>query len=94
VALLQDTRASDNFRNLFELPVLFYAGVLVAAQLGIADDPVTVGLAWAFVLLRAVHSAVQCSFNHVMTRFVAYLLATLVLAALWARIAWLMAVSG
>ncbi|WAC63698.1 MAPEG family protein [Pseudoxanthomonas sp. SL93] len=93
VALLQDTRASDNFRNLFELPVLFYAGVLVAAQLGIADA-VTVGLAWAFVLLRAVHSAVQCSFNHVMTRFVAYLLATLVLAALWARIAWLMAVSG
>ena len=29
--LLSDTRASDNFRNLFEVPVLFYAGVLVAA---------------------------------------------------------------
>ena len=31
VRLLSDTRASDNFRNLFELPVLFYAGVLLAA---------------------------------------------------------------
>ncbi|MEL1264196.1 MAPEG family protein [Pseudoxanthomonas putridarboris] len=87
---LTDTRASDNFRNLFELPVLFYAGVLLAAQLGVVDA-VTVAMAWAFVLLRAVHSAVQCSFNHVMTRFVAYLLAALVLIAFWARIAWSMA---
>ena len=28
--LLSDTRAADNFRNLFELPVLFYAAVFVA----------------------------------------------------------------
>lgn len=90
VARLSDTRASDNFRNLFELPVLLYAGVLLAAQAGIADG-VMVALAWAFVLLRGVHSAVQCTVNHVMTRFVAYLLATLVLAAMWARLAWGMA---
>ena len=86
VRLLADTRASDNFRNLFELPVLFYAGVLVAAQLGVADTASLV-LAWSFVGLRAVHSVVHCTFNHVMTRFVAYALATLVLFAFWARLA-------
>jgi len=87
--LLADTRASDNFRNLFEVPVLFYAGVLLAAQAGF-DDPALLALAWAFVGLRAVHSAVQCTINHVKTRFVAYALATLVLLVFWARVAWLL----
>ncbi|MGH8482734.1 MAG: MAPEG family protein, partial [Nevskiaceae bacterium] len=32
--LLTDTRASDNFRNLFELPVLFYLAVVVIAISG------------------------------------------------------------
>jgi len=90
VRLLVDTRASDNFRNLFELPVLFYAGVLLAAQLGVSDA-VSLALAWAFVGLRAVHSIVHCTYNHVMTRFVAYALATLVLAAFWMRVALVLA---
>lgn len=90
VRLLADTRASDNFRNLFELPVLFYAGVLLAANLGVADA-VSLALAWAFVGLRAAHSLVHCTFNHVMTRFVAYALATLVLIAFWARLAFALA---
>ena len=90
VRLLSDTRASDNFRNLFELPVLFYAGVLLAAHIGVSDM-VSLALAWAFVGLRAVHSAVHCTFNHVMTRFVAYALATLVLIAFWARLAFALA---
>ncbi|MCL6710581.1 MAPEG family protein [Pseudomonas sp. R2.Fl] len=87
--LLSDTRASDNFRNLFEVPVLFYAGVLLAAQAGIGDVAL-LAMAWSFVALRAVHSGVQCTTNHVMTRFVAYALATLVLMAFWARMAWLL----
>ena len=52
VRLLVDTRASDNFRNLFELPVLFYAGVLLAAQIGVSDAG-SIALAWAFVALSS-----------------------------------------
>lgn len=92
VRLLSDTRASDNFRNLFELPVLFYAGVLLAAQLGVSDA-VSLALAWAFVALRTVHSLVHCTYNQVMTRFVAYALATLVLIAFWVRLALALATS-
>lgn len=85
-ALLFDQRASDNFRNLFELPVLFYVGALFAYAT-VAVDVFVVGLAWAFVALRAAHSIVHCSYNRVMHRFVAYALSTLVLWALWARLA-------
>ena len=88
--LLKDTRASDNFINLFEVPVLFYALVLASIASGIAD-PALLVLAWAFVGLRAVHSAIQCTYNRVMHRFSAYALATVVLFVYTGRLAWLVA---
>ena len=57
-ALLTDSRAADNFRNLFELPVLFYVALVVADRIGMVDG-ISLGLAWAFVALRVVHSAIQ-----------------------------------
>jgi|SRR5688500_5549707 hypothetical protein len=83
-----DTRAADNFRNLFELPVLFYAALGLAFVLG-ASDPATLALAWLFVALRVLHSVIQCSYNKVMHRFQAYLAGSLALLLLWARLAWL-----
>jgi hypothetical protein len=86
--LLKDTRASDNFMNLFEVPVLFYALVLATMQSGITD-PWLLLLAWCFVGLRALHSLIQCSYNRVMHRFSAYALATLALFVYCGRLAWL-----
>ncbi|HYM48014.1 MAG TPA: MAPEG family protein, partial [Burkholderiaceae bacterium] len=37
-AVLQDTAASDNFMNLFELPVLFYALVILIFVMGLTDS--------------------------------------------------------
>ena len=89
-ALLEDRRAADNFRNLFELPVLFHVGALAALATGVGG-PVLTGLAWAFVVLRAAHSFVHCTYNRVMHRFTAYVLSTLVLWAMWGWlvVAWL-----
>ena len=87
--LLKDTRASDNFINLFEVPVLFYVLVLAALQTGVHDQGLVL-LAWAFVGLRALHSAIQCSYNRVMHRFTVYALATLALFAFTARLAWIL----
>ena len=70
---------SDNFKNLFEIPVLFYALVLylfVTKQV----DTVYVNAAWIFVVFRALHSTVHCTFNLIMLRFYLYLFATL---AVW-----------
>ncbi len=74
---------SDNLKNLFEIPVLFYALALylfVTAQV----DAVYVSAAWVFVVFRAFHSAVHCTFNLVMLRFYLYLISTL---AVWFMVA-------
>lgn len=84
-ALLTDCRASDNARNLFEVPVLFYFALAVAAITG-QVTPLTLGLAWGYVASRVVHSAIQCSYNKVMHRFRAFLLSMFLLAVLWARL--------
>lgn len=85
-ALVKDTRAADNFRNLFELPVLFYLA-LVVAYLTAQVTAVTLGLAWAFVALRYAHSYIHCTYNKVIQRFQVYLFGGLVLWALWAVLA-------
>lgn len=58
---------SDNLKNLFEIPVLFYALILyiyVTKQV----DTVYVTAAWIFVVFRTLHSAVHCTFNYIMLR--------------------------
>lgn len=82
-----DTRAADNLRNLFELPVLLYAALGIAFAIG-AGDPVTLGLAWAFVALRGLHSLIQCGYNRVVHRFAAYVAGGVVLWALWGWLTW------
>lgn len=70
---------SDNLKNLFEMPVLFYALTLylfVTSQV----DPPYVYAGWTFAGFRALHSAVHCTFNLVLLRFWLYAVST---AALW-----------
>ena len=90
-SLLERPQAAENFRNLFEVPVLFYVLVLATMQAGV-HDAALFGLAWAFVGFRALHSLIQCSYNRVVHRFIAYALATLVLFAYLVRLAWVLVV--
>jgi hypothetical protein len=71
-----------NFMNLLELPMLFYVAGLMYY---VADrvDTAALALAWAYVALRAVHSAIHLSYNNVVHRLSAYALSNLVLAAFW-----------
>lgn len=70
--------ASNNLKNLFELPVIFYAlcALLLLTQMVTVTD---LYCAWAFVILRIVHSVIHCTVNIVNMRFAAYLLSSLVL---------------
>ena len=85
-ARLVDTRAADNFVNLFEVPVLFHLALIVAF-LTQQVTPWVLGLAWAFVAGRALHSLIQCSYNKVMHRFAVYSVSTCLVWALWAVLA-------
>ena len=86
-AKLRDTRAADNFRNLFELPVLFYVALWAGQALAIGL-PAFFALAWLFVALRIVHSIIHCGYNKVLHRLYAYAAGGWVLWAMWAIIAW------
>ncbi|MFZ5661456.1 MAG: MAPEG family protein [Pseudomonadota bacterium] len=81
-ARLTESNRADNLRNLFELPVLFYFALTVAHLSG-QVNAATLALAWLFVALRVVHSAIHCTYNKVMHRFYAYLAGGLALWALW-----------
>jgi len=84
--LLTDSAApADNFNNLLEMPLLFYCAVLLSLVLLIQDD-LLVQLAWGFVVLRAMHSLIHCTYNRVLHRFAAYLGSSLLLMLIWFRL--------
>lgn len=85
-ALAEIAAPSDNMMNLFELPVLFYALIAVLLTQGEIHQG-WLYAAWSFVLLRAVHSLIHCTYNRVMHRFIAYLLSSLVLWGMWVAFA-------
>jgi hypothetical protein len=62
---------SDNLKNLFELPTVFYALVLCLYVTNHVDATF-VWAAWLFVGFRVLHSAVHCTFNFVPLRFWLY----------------------
>lgn len=72
------SRPSDNLKNLFEIPVIFYAVVLYLF-LTQQVDTVYVVAAWIFVGFRILHSLVHCTFNLILLRFWLYVGATVVL---------------
>jgi hypothetical protein len=77
-------RVADNYNHLHEQPTIFYA-VALAAQIAGAADGLSVGLAWAYVGLRVVHSLVQATRNVIPVRFAVFSLGSLVLLALLVR---------
>ena len=79
-----ERNVSANYQHLVEQPTLFYAVALSAAVLGL-DDGLTLGLAWAYVGLRVVHSLIQNTVNRVMVRFLVFAAGTAVLLALAVR---------
>lgn len=73
---------ADNFRNQFELPVLFYLAVVFAVLIGpVSDSFVT--LAWIFAISRVVHSLIHCSVNIIPLRFTAFGVGLIVVLMMW-----------
>jgi len=70
---------AHNYNHLHEAPTLFYAVAIVLAYAGHGEG-LNVTLAWAYVVLRVVHSLVQATVNKVAVRFALFSLSSLVLA--------------
>jgi hypothetical protein len=80
------TRVADNYNHLHEQPVIFYA-LALAAHIEGATDPINIGLAWTYVVVRIVHSLIQATVNIIVARFFVFTVGTFVLLALLVRAA-------
>lgn len=73
---------ADNYNHLMEQPTIFYAlafyTVLAGHETGLA-----VTLAWAYVVLRVIHSLIQATGGRVTLRFLVFSISTIVLVV-WA----------
>lgn len=79
-------KPTRHYVNLFETPVLFYAGCLAAMIAGVTG-PVVVGLAWGYVAARALHAWVHLGGNRVRHRLRTFVAGWLFLLALWVYVA-------
>ena len=86
---LRGVQASDNYKNLFEMPVLFYALCAVLLASGLVT-PDWVWAAWAYVGLRVLHSLIQCSYNQVLHRFIVFFVSSVLLLGMWGQLGWQM----
>jgi hypothetical protein len=72
---------AHNHNHLHEQPTLFYAICLTLALMDFGGG-LNLWLAWAYVLLRVLHSIVQATWNRVVVRFTLFMLASFCLLAL------------
>ncbi len=73
---------SRHYINLFEMPLLFYVGVILTYVTNQVNYWM-IGLAWGYVVLRYLHSLVHLTSNNVPVRFSLYFASTFVLLVLW-----------
>lgn len=74
--------ASDNFKNQFEIPVLFYALCFFFIVSGTVT-PLVLTLAWVFAIGRVVHALIQLTKNIIFPyRFLVFLITALALVTM------------
>jgi len=74
-----------NFSNLFEVPVLFYTLGIIVLVLEI-NNQLMFGFAWAFVILRVIHSIIHITYNNPIHRFLAFLLSSSIVLIMWVQL--------
>jgi hypothetical protein len=73
-----------NMMNLLEIPVLFYVLCLTLFITGNVT-PFFVDMAWLYVGLRLVHSAIHLSYNNVFHRLAFFAASNIALLLMWLR---------
>lgn len=78
---------SHNYTHLMEQPTLFYAVVAILALAG-AGGELNTALAWAYVVIRIVHSVWQSTINRIPVRVFLFTLSSLCLLWLAVNAVW------
>lgn len=74
--------AAANFANQFETPVIFFALIMLAMEVG-ATSYIMAGLAWAYVATRIAHTLVHVGSNDVKVRATIFAVGVAVLFGMW-----------
>jgi len=82
------TKTTRCFNNMFEIPVLFYAGSILYLSLGI-DSLLGLALAWGFVVFRYMQAFIHLTYNNVIHRMLSFWFAFLCVMGLWINLIWL-----
>lgn len=76
---------SRHVQNHFEIPPLFYAGVILSFITG-NGGLISIVFAWLFVAARVVHSFIHLTNNNVSYRFFTFGFSLICLCALWGSV--------
>ena len=78
-SVLKTTR---HWTNLFEAPMLFYIVCLIALALQL-QSALLAGLAWAYVIVRCIHTYIHLTYNKVYHRLALFLTSQFILVVMW-----------
>jgi len=73
---------TNNYSNLFEIPVLFYIACLLC-MVWQFQSQLMLGLAWVFVASRIVHSWIHLTRNKIIPRLFAFLTSVICVLIMW-----------
>ena len=81
-------QAGDNYSNQYEAPLLFFILCILMTLIDISSrinsiDTLFITTAWVFVVSRFAHAIIHLSFNHILTRFLVFLIGVLCLAIMF-----------
>jgi len=79
------TKLRRNFSNLLEVPILFYVLCITLLVLDLHNE-LMLNFAWAFVILRVIHSIIHITYNNPLYRFFAFLFSTSLLITMWVKL--------
>lgn len=78
-------RVDRHYINLFEMPVLFYVGCIVAMIMPLAG-PGILFWSWGFVVARVLHAFIHITTNKLPMRMMAFMLGFAMLVGMWIQI--------
>ncbi len=86
-------KAANNYKNLFEIPVLFFAAAAFALITRTVDGWM-IGLAWLFVASRVLHTIIHVTSNTVMLRGPVFMVGFAAVLVMWVLIVWRVVAAG
>lgn len=76
---------AQHYENQFEVPMLFLITCVLFIALD-AESPITLTLAWVFVISRGIHAWIHLGRNQVQKRAIAFVIGWFCLLGLWLQL--------